>query len=500
MQSLNWSICGLVGVTALAAEASAGERLLMPYACHIERNRLDVRPAPLGAFEIIGRREQQPFTTCSPGGDRCTTLMVHRFSIACDGERVPWLRVAAAAGADRGGRRWIERGRLNIVRPVDGDTAGDAAAARSCSEAGGRVATDRDCLPWTPRPAMERIALPAGFAPLGDLGARVELDGAPTAAGESVAATADLPGADTSQDQPQTAIPQAPRTDTGGTQVATEPRPAAVPQRLVLPLSKQPPEWVTVVEAKELPADAALGPVAGPTLWAWLAGLAAVALMAVGLARIPPDKRAGGLAAVQRTLADLRRALADRIAAARAPLARNPDFSSGDEPLSEPDPALANAAWTAATLLDQIEQAVQGLGAATPLRGVLEEELESIHQRLVVTRAASLDAGASAKAAGQFRALIRELERVQRIANSAAASLSVVRPQLAVPQNKSEAYLLLGVNADASESILKKLVDALRMTWHPDHARDEQDRLLREDRIKQINVAWELISDKRQAA
>jgi DnaJ-class molecular chaperone len=38
------------------------------------------------------------------------------------------------------------------------------------------------------------------------------------------------------------------------------------------------------------------------------------------------------------------------------------------------------------------------------------------------------------------------------------------------------------------------------MTWHPDHARDEQDRLLREDRIKQINIAWELISDKRQAA
>ena len=65
---------------------------------------------------------------------------------------------------------------------------------------------------------------------------------------------------------------------------------------------------------------------------------------------------------------------------------------------------------------------------------------------------------------------------------------------------RGEAYQLLGVNADVSEGTLKKLVDALRMTWHPDHARDEQDRLLREDRIKQINIAWDLISDKRQAA
>ena len=50
-----------------------------------------------------------------------------------------------------------------------------------------------------------------------------------------------------------------------------------------------------------------------------------------------------------------------------------------------------------------------------------------------------------------------------------------------------------------SESIAKKLVDALRMNWHPDHAKDDADRCQREDRIKEINIAWELINGKRTA-
>ena len=64
----------------------------------------------------------------------------------------------------------------------------------------------------------------------------------------------------------------------------------------------------------------------------------------------------------------------------------------------------------------------------------------------------------------------------------------------------SEAYDVLGVNADVSEDVVKKIVDALRMSWHPDHARDEEDRRAREERIRRINVAWDLITSKRVAA
>ena len=45
---------------------------------------------------------------------------------------------------------------------------------------------------------------------------------------------------------------------------------------------------------------------------------------------------------------------------------------------------------------------------------------------------------------------------------------------------------------------LKKIVDGLRLTWHPDNAVDELDRLEREIRLKQINAAWELITGKRE--
>ena len=69
-----------------------------------------------------------------------------------------------------------------------------------------------------------------------------------------------------------------------------------------------------------------------------------------------------------------------------------------------------------------------------------------------------------------------------------------------MPQSVAEAYRVLGINAAAEPAVTKKLVDALRMSWHPDYARDNADRIKREDRMKQINAAWDLIKDGRKAA
>jgi DnaJ-class molecular chaperone len=55
----------------------------------------------------------------------------------------------------------------------------------------------------------------------------------------------------------------------------------------------------------------------------------------------------------------------------------------------------------------------------------------------------------------------------------------------------------MGVAASANMAALKKIVDGLRLSWHPDLARDEADRQLRELRLKQINAAWEIIQGKR---
>ena len=68
-----------------------------------------------------------------------------------------------------------------------------------------------------------------------------------------------------------------------------------------------------------------------------------------------------------------------------------------------------------------------------------------------------------------------------------------------IPATRAEALRILGmgVAADVSDAAIKKIVDGLRMSWHPDAATNEDDRRLRELRIKQINAAWEIIGGKR---
>jgi hypothetical protein len=69
-----------------------------------------------------------------------------------------------------------------------------------------------------------------------------------------------------------------------------------------------------------------------------------------------------------------------------------------------------------------------------------------------------------------------------------------------VPESYDEALSVLGANPDASLGDIKKIVDGLRRNWHPDHAASEADRVRRERRLQQINVAWDLVSKQRSAA
>ncbi len=151
--------------------------------------------------------------------------------------------------------------------------------------------------------------------------------------------------------------------------------------------------------------------------------------------------------------------------------------------------------------LHEIEHLVASLPGDLLLRDVLASELDSLYDRTADLGRRAAQIGPE-KLRSAVRAITRDLDRIARIAQGAMpaweerASTAEADP----PSTIFEAYRILGLNPDAPDAAVKKIVDALRMSWHPDHARDEADRLHREQRIKQINAAWDLLKVRRAAA
>lgn len=470
-----------LGIAPLA-QAVARERVAMPYECGVERGRVWVAPAAERSYPIIGERDEQTVTTCRPPlSGVCRTMMVHRFAISCGGSAVSWMRIAGAIRRAAATRAWIEDGRLNLLLAA----RGLADARAECFEAHSsgaslerRVVLARDCLPWRRKAELEHVVLPAGYAPVGELGARLLIgaaaDEADIAGNEARAAVSHLEGGQIALVNADPNAVLAPSAAARSFDAALEPTLAT-------------DDWITVVRAEDLHTNTPAVRTAAVAPWAWLLALLSLASAALlAHARYAPQGGLRSLALVPRFASGLKsRRSARHINSQLAAIDRN----------------IANAAAAVGALLQQTETAAAQLKGAGPLREVLQSELSAVRQRLSILETLVTKGEISAeKSAPQFRALVRDLGRIRRIVDSAVASLSGARKSTALPRTTSEAYEVLGVNAEVSAGILKKIVDALRMSWHPDHARDDADRLLREDRIRQINIAWELINGKREAA
>lgn len=63
------------------------------------------------------------------------------------------------------------------------------------------------------------------------------------------------------------------------------------------------------------------------------------------------------------------------------------------------------------------------------------------------------------------------------------------------PSTRNEALQVLGASSETGEEVLKEIVRALRQKWHPDRAQAEE-RPQRERKLKQINVAWDILRGK----
>lgn len=190
-------------------------------------------------------------------------------------------------------------------------------------------------------------------------------------------------------------------------------------------------------------------------------------------------------------------AQAERAAEAVAPPSSAVAAPSGDELLTGTIPApsmpYAASAWRimlATAALGLLALVASGIVFALSLRRPAIVAVAAPLRREPVLGGEDRYASSGATASGELPAPPATTQSRQ-LSTTAAEWL---------PTTLAEALAVLGVPADSRAGAIKAVVKRLRRKWHPDHAVDEVDRRLRERRLKQINVAWDIIRGRRGAA
>ncbi len=430
----------VLGISLAANAPAAADELIVPYSCAMKNTEPSLTPATETSYNILGARDEQPFTHCGSGAAAaCVTMMVHRFSIVCGDKRVAWAKFASAA-----------------------------------REHGAKLPS----------------GLPTGFAPVSAVAGRLVLPSYSKSKKSILIAPVAMQ--DLSPDSVIDRSDRAFRAQSAG------------------------PAWETVVQADVLPvAESGLARVA-TVLAALLAMLVAASFAVAG--RMPQATRGtldatlwtSHLLAVWQTLAS-RDAMVRRVASAMSVALRCRAWIAGSvealqrQGRSYRDNARSQSALILEARLAETDLLVATLPDGLLLRDVLQGEIDRVRARGNDVEK-NYYRRAPDKSAAVVRTLLRELDRISRIARGAIhpsgerAERDDDHYADHMPITHHDAYRLLGLNADAQPAVAKKLVDALRMTWHPDYARDEPDRRRREARMKQINAAWDMIKDRRAAA
>ncbi len=417
MGALRFVALGFAVCMALASSVVEADELILPYTCTMDRGGPHLSPAEATTYPIIGSREDMPFTACgSSAAWTCETMMVHRFTTECGGQRVSWAKVAAAARA------------LGVVMPAK---------------------------------------LPPGYAPVSKLRGRFVLPGfgkkttMPRVAAETLSPDAVIE-------------PPAPRSE-----------PEAAP-------------WITVVDPVAAPKVSGGALKVAGVISTLLVSLMGACLLLVRRRQFVPFEFSSDAAATGSPAGRIR----DFTASALSMFRRSYQSWRTASADSSGDDQASDALAPVHARLHETELFVSLLPRDLLLRDVLTSELDSLQARVADLGRRSEQLGPE-RLKSAIRAVIRDLDRIARIAQGAmpaSEDIQTAAPEPEIPTTTFEAYRILGLNPDAPDVAVKKIVDALRMSWHPDHARNEADRSHREQRIKQINAAWDLLKARPAAA
>ena len=480
----------LASVLCTVTPAGA-ELLVMPYSCSMIGGRPQLTPSDQQGHRILTRREDKSFTACShanPG--LCRTFNLHRFTMDCGGAEVPFVALAAASLPGSGTQARLENGRLLMRMPQSWNMAPDDPCARG---PGGdpygrlsRYCADRNAFSQPPL-----VELPTGFAPM------FGLDGIFVAENGPVASASP------------------------GFAAAGQPVPAQKPAAVVALPKRRPdvPDETKVAARNVEPQAAAAAPAPVAVTVAPEAPVAAAARPVVALAEVidRPD------VATKPAMPSLPLAKANE----PARVAAGPVVSDGvavrnsisqttraeDMAATRPVKITAGTSrwwnslwvWMAAGLVTLAGGGFLWLRRenSAPPAAEAPRDFASV----------SLPAGASSHAGDENGFIVvpdaPAVPGALQLYRDGPGSLAPrplhdpktpsVLASTEVPLTRDQALEVLGmgVSLDAGEAAMKKIVDGLRMSWHPDRASDEADRLLRELRIRQINAAWDILAAKR---
>jgi hypothetical protein len=532
-----------VALACIGTPARADELLMMPYSCRMAGGEPVLTPAPDEVHQIIGHREHLPFSVCSPANPgRCRRWTLYRFELICGGVRVPWVAVAAAAAQQRNQRAWAANGRLHLEMPPRWNMPDNDPCAREWGygERWGYGGLARYCAEHRFDAPPFVVEMPAGFAPTFGIGAFVAagppgaLQGMPTAAlpgGPAAIANAPATGF------PAGAAPSVPRPSPAAPPPVASAPPAPLPSpptrsaRAEVPTATAPTESAAKPapakkappKAEQEPPVAAPAPIipriinsSEPAPGPALASPAALPPPVAPPPQAVPSPAANGpppaMPAPPPTAST-----PPPTASAQAPTHLQPPAASGPPPLTDstqseatrtpPPPDIADrssavtrtapgSATIAVNLIaavgnnpTSVAVAMAGLVMLVLAAFAFVRQREQTHLSNTATRdlaTLSLDGG---------HLVVTEHSRP---ANVGVAPLP---PDIgdAIPRTLNEALHILGmgVTAAAGEVAIKKVVDGLRLSWHPDYAVSSADRKLRELRTKQINAAWDIIKGKR---
>jgi hypothetical protein len=514
-----------------AAPVRADELLVMPYACEISGGRPRLTPGAEQGYRIVGEREQRRFEACSPANPgMCRRWTVYRFDLDCDGERVSWVEVVAAA--DTSGRRArLVDGRLELRMPPRWGLAQDDPCA---SEPGGDGLfpdrrRERRCAERLARaPAV--VEMPRGFAPMLGIDAifvRAAPGVAKSAPPESPVGSPWEVEAGAEQAQPLPSAEPPPSRPAGEATAKRTPPPAAAPP-------PPPPQGVQEANSKVQPPAPLQPPPAKER--APSKDVAALSPLPAGpppkspppSGSPPPPPPAKQTAPTKEVSADSPPPKASLPAGAPPPKAPPPETKPASkvepappapkrEAAPQPPPPPARPPQpvddtTPSALFSFRDLRTPTVGAIVAFTGLTLGLLIAAFAAARRRERPQPAAGRYRRARGRLRLAYddgsgtppadRGDSPLDRVPGAGAADAALAALGERVPQTRKEAFELLaaGIGRRADLAAIKKIVDALRKAWYPDWANDEADRQLRELRSKQINAAWDLLQDERAGA